>query len=328
LKLAIYGAGAIGSHIAGRLARNGQDVSVIARGVQLAAIQARGITVHAPDATFTVPVRAANDPAELGVQDAVLVTVKAPSLPQVAAGIAPLLGPHTRVVFVLNGVPWWYFDGVSGPLAGTHLPIVDPDGAIRVAVGPARTVGGVVNSACTVVEPGVVQVANARSTLILGMPDGSLPDDVAAIAAALDQPAYGCEVTPTIRDALWAKLFGNLCSGAIVVLANAAPEQAFADPVIEQAARRIVAEAMDLATALGANPKLDLEAMMRALGKMAHRPSILQDLQLGRPMEIDGINTSTLELARLAGVAMPTLEMLVALLRLRARAAGLYGTAD
>ena len=324
MKITLYGAGAIGGHIAARLAKQGADVSVIARGTQLAAIQRNGLTIQAPDATFTTKIRATDDPASLGKQDAVLVTVKAPSLPQIAAGIAPLLAPHTKVAFIQNGIPWWYFDGIEGPLAGTHLPLVDPGDAIRAAVGPARAIGGVVNSACTVIEPGVIQVANARSSLILGTPDGSLPPELTAIATALDQPAYACTTTPRIRDAVWTKLFGNLCSGAIVSLANAAPIDAFADPILQSAARRIVAEAHSLATTLGATPSLDLDSMMRGLSKMTHRPSILQDLQLGRPMEIDGINTITLHLAQLAGVPMPTLELLVALLKLRARAAGLY----
>lgn len=324
MKITIYGAGAIGGHIAARLAKNGADVSIIARGAQLEAVQARGLTIQAPDETFTTHPRASASPAELGPQDAVLVTVKAPALPAVAAAIAPLLGPDTKVAFILNGIPWWYGDGLEGPLANLRLPMVDPDDTVRTAIPPARTIGGVVYSSCTVIAPGTIQVANPKSTLILGTPTGDTPPALTALAAALDQPAYACTLTPRIRDAVWTKLFTNLGSGPFAVLGLAAPEAGFRDPIIEQAARTIFAEAMTLATTLGATPRFNEAAALQSLREMTHRPSILQDLQLGRPMEIDGIYSSTLHLARLAGVEMPTLSMLVALMKVRARGAGLY----
>ena len=185
MRIAIYGAGAIGGHLAARLVRGGAEVSVVARGAQLAAIRERGIRVVAPDWDGVVPVAASDDPAALGRQDAVLVTVKAPALASVAAGIAPLLGPDTPVVFVMNGVPWWYFHAHGGKLDGGHLAQVDPGGAMWDAAGPDRAVGGVVYSACTVVEPGVIAVANKRSKLVIGEPDGRMTGRMAAIAAPL-----------------------------------------------------------------------------------------------------------------------------------------------
>ena len=178
MKICIYGAGAIGGHLASRLYRAGADVSVIARGAHLAAIQANGLTVHAIDGEHHAPVRASHDPADLGRQDAVFVTVKAPALPAVAASISPLLSTDTSVAFVMNGIPWWYFDHLAGPHEGKSLPRIDPDDALRRALGQGRTIGGVVYSASAVTAPGVVEVEQPKSRIILGEPDGSMSDRV------------------------------------------------------------------------------------------------------------------------------------------------------
>lgn len=324
MRIAIYGAGAIGGHLAARLVRGGAKVSVVARGAQLAAIRARGIRVMAPDWDGVVPVAASDDPAELGVQDAVLVTVKAPALASVAERIAPLLGPDTPVVFVMNGVPWWYFHAHGGKLEGRRLAQVDPGGAMWDAAGPDRAVGGVVYSACTVVAPGVIAVANKRSKLVIGEPDGRMTGRMAAIAAPLQAAGIEVDQTPRIRDALWQKLLSNLALGPVCVLGAMAPQDLFGAPAIQQAVRACFAEGMAVAAAMGCPVSVDVDAQIRHGLAMAHKPSILQDLELGRPMEIDGIYGAALELARLAGVATPTLDRLVALVRVRARAAGLY----
>jgi 2-dehydropantoate 2-reductase len=316
MKLAVFGAGAIGGHLAARLARNGAEVAVIARGAQQAAIAARGLTIRAPDESFTVHPKVGT-PADLGPQDLVLVTVKAPALASVAKSIAPLLGPATKVAFVLNGIPWWY-------LNETPIPPADPGDVVRTTIGLARTIGAVVHSACTVVEPGVISVANAKSRLVIGTPDDQHVPELAALKSALDQPGYECAIAPAIRDAVWSKLLGNLASGPTAVLTQSAPRDAFAEPAIQQAARASYAEGLAIAHALGCAPTHDIETATNALAKMHHRPSILQDLELGRPMEIDGIYNATLFLARRAGVPTPMLDTLVALMTLRARAAGLY----
>ncbi len=324
MKVAVFGAGAIGGHIAARLVRGGADVSVVARGPHLAAMRARGIRIVAPDLDATHPVRAGEDPAAFGVQDAVLVTVKAPALPSVAAGIAPLLGPGTAVVFVMNGIPWWYFHGNGGAWDGRRVPLADPGGAVWDAVGPGRAVGGVVYSACTVVEPGVVQVAHRRSRLILGEPDGAMSARIAAIAAPLRAGGLIVDESPRIRDAVWAKLMGNLAVGPVSVLGGAAPKDMYGDPAIERVVRACYGEGMALAAAMGCPVAVDVDEQVAHGRAMSHRPSILQDLELGRRMEIDGIYGTTLDLARLAGVETPVLDRLVALMRVRARMAGLY----
>jgi 2-dehydropantoate 2-reductase len=324
MRVCVYGAGAIGGHIAARLAKGGADVSVVARGAQLAAFQANGVVVHAPDGEIRAKLRASADPAGLGPQDAVVVTVKAPALPAVAAGIGPLLGPETKVAFVMNGIPWFYFDHHPGDLAGRRLPRVDPDDAVRNAIGPERSIAGVVYSACEVISPGVIEVTNPNGRVVLGEMDGALSPGAEGLGAAIRAGGLNAEMSTDIRSAIWTKLFLNLASGPIAVLTASPGKEYFREPEIPGIVRAIVAEGMAVASALGCTPHADVEAQIRRGPANAHKPSILQDLELGRPMEIDGIFGGALECARLAGVPTPTLDMLVALVRARARAAGLY----
>jgi len=264
-------------------------------------------------------------PADLGPQDFVVVATKAPALAAVAAAIAPLLGPDTVVVFAMNGVPWWYFHAHPGPHANRRLPAIDPGNAIWQAVGPTRAIGAVVYSSCEVTAPGEIKVDNATSRLVLGEPNGQMTERLGQIAAALRGPAMVADVTPDIRTALWTKLLMNLSSGPIAVLTSSAPKATLTDPACEVAVRAIYAEGQAVAQAFGCTPVVDIDRALGFSRQMSHRPSILQDLDLGRPMEIDGIYGATLDLARLAGLATPVLDLLVALVKLRAHAAGLYG---
>jgi 2-dehydropantoate 2-reductase len=325
MRICVYGAGAIGGHLAVRLAKGGADVSVIARGAHLAAIQANGLTVHAVDGHHTIKLNATDQPDRLGPQDAVFVTVKAPALPSVAAGIGPLLGPETPVAFVMNGIPWWYFNHLAGPLEGRSLPRVDPNDAIRHALGSNRAIGGVVYSASAVIEPGVIEVEQPKSRVILGEPDGTLTERVQTLAALITKGGISGEPTASIRSEIWNKLLGNLAGGTLAVLTSAPPKQIYLEPAAVEAARRVMAEATEIARAVGADPTADHEARITNGRSMDHRPSILQDLDQGRPMEVDGIFDATLALARMAGVPTPTLDLLVALCKVRARSAGLYG---
>ena len=324
LKVCVFGAGAIGGHLAGRLFRGGADTSVVARGAHLAAIQAKGLRVTAPDADFMCPVAATDDPATLGPQDFVVVTVKAPALPSVAAAIAPLLGPDTAVAFVMNGIPWWYYHAHGGPQEGQELPRLDPDGALRRVVGFERAIGGVVYSACTVTAPGEVHVEHNRNRLVLGEPDGTVSDRIRALGAMLERGGITIEITEKIRDAVWAKLLLNLGSGPLGVLTGSAPKDFYTEDVLQGATRAVLAEAALLATAVGCHVAPDADGQVRNASKSSHKTSILQDLELGRPMEIDALYTVPLEMARSAGVATPTLDLLAALTRARARTAGLY----
>jgi 2-dehydropantoate 2-reductase len=324
MKVCVFGAGAIGSHVALRLAGGGAQVSVVARGAQLDAIRSRGITGRTPDGELHADVSASADPQALGPQDAVVVTVKAPSLPSVAHAIGPLLGPETPVAFVMNGIPWWYFHAHGGALDGRRLPRLDPDDALWRAIGPERVIGGVVNSPSTVVEPGIVLVGRRTSSLTLGEPDGTLSARARALADVLTAGGMTAAVSNDIRSVIWEKLTTNLMSGPLTILSQSAYREVFAEPACCDAALRIMAEVSAVARALGRHTDPDHAKRIESNRLMAHKPSILQDLELGRPMEVDALLTTTLEMARLTGVQTPTLDLLVALVRLRAKAAGLY----
>ena len=232
MRVCVYGAGAVGGHIAARLAEGGAEVSVVARGANLAAMRANGLVVHAADREMRAKVAASDNPADLGPQDAVIVTTKAPALPAVAAGIAPLLGPETPVVFAMNGIPWWYFDAHGGALNGRRLPLLDPGEALRDAVDPARVIGCVVYSACTVLAPGIIEVENPRSRLIFGEPDGRLSERAADLAKILFAGGLDMQLTAEIRQAIWAKLLMNLSSGPIAVLSQAPPKGFYEEPAV------------------------------------------------------------------------------------------------
>lgn len=314
MKLCVFGAGAIGSHVAARLARGGKaEVSVVARGAQLEAIRAGGLTVEAPEARFNLRVRAEGHAAALGPQDAVIVTVKAPAIPAVAAALAPLLGPRTPVVFVVNGIPWWW---------DARLTALDPGGVIRASVSPERVVGGVVWSACTVTEPGVVKVQSASSRLILGELDGAITPRITALAEALEAGGMGGVAAPDIRTQIWTKLLNNLTNGPICLLTRRDMRSTFEDPVVLNAAKGVMHEGLAIAAALGHPIPGDPEKQILRSVSIPHKPSILQDLEAGRSLEFEALLATPLQLAREAGVTAPMLELLVALARQAAYPAG------
>ena len=268
---------------------------------------------------------ASADAAEFGPQDVVLVTLKAPALPSLAATIAPLLGPDTPVVFAMNGIPWWYFHAHGGPLDGRRLDRIDPGGAVWSAVDPRRVIGGVIYSACTVVEPGVVNVAGAKSRLELGEPDGRLSPRMARIAEIFRAGGLAIDETPRIRDRIWAKLLLNISTGPFCIVTESALGQLLADPVIVAAIHAMLDEAAAIARAMGCEPPADLRGPLERNRGSGHRASILQDLQAGRPMEVAALYDMPLEMARWCGVATPTLDLAIALARQRAQRAGLAG---
>ena len=319
MKICIFGAGAIGGFIAGYMARAGVDVSVVARGAHLQAIREKGLTVEAPDETFTVAVHASDNPADLGVQDGVLVTVKAPALPSVARMIAPLLAEDTPVAFLTNGVPWWYFHGHGGAMDGQRLPLLDPDDVIWNAIGK-RTVGGIAWPASSVPEPGVIRVMSPKSRgTVLGAPDGVTTPGILALEQAFIAAGLPVTVETQIRDRIWEKLAFNLSAGPMCVLTETPVRATHEEEALIAASRRVLAEAEALIKALGRNAVLDVERIVSTNMVLGHRPSILQDLMARRPMEVDALYNVPLQLAKLTGTPVPTLEFLAALIRVKVK---------
>ncbi|MDE2515327.1 MAG: 2-dehydropantoate 2-reductase [Rhodospirillales bacterium] len=324
MKIAIVGPGAIGGQIAVRLATGGADVSVLARGANLAAIAANGITLqHTERGSMTARPRASADPAILGPQDAVLVTVKTTGLAAAAPLLAPLIGPRTPVAFVVNGIPWWYGQGMAAPI-GAALTMLDSGGVLARAVPPAQVTGGVVAAAASLLAPGVIAQEAKTTRLVLGHPDAAPDPALDALAAHLTAGGMGAAVTRTIRDAVWDKLISNMTGGPLAILGGASLKDVYADPVREAAIAAMMDEAGAIARAAGADPGFD-HAARRARGRaIDHKPSILQDLEQGRAMEIATMFDAPLALARACGVATPMLDLMAALVRLRARNAGCY----
>ena len=324
MKISVYGVGAIGGHVAARLAKGGAQVSLVAREATVQAVRARGLTAKTPGGDISVSVTASSDPRDLGLQDYVIVAVKAPALPSVAMDIAPLLGPRTAVMFAMNGLPWWYFYKHGGPMNGRRLPLIDPSDAIWKTVGPDRAIGAVVNTACTVIEPGVIKVSSPVNRFALGEPNGETSERVELLAAAMRAGGFVVDVTMNIRDEVFEKLIGNLCGVPLATLTLAKAKDVYADPACVNAARRIHAEVSSLATALGRRVNFDVETQIEKGRNLNHKASMAQDLELGRAMEIDAMFTAPLMLARELELATPTLDLLAALVTLRAKGAGLY----
>jgi 2-dehydropantoate 2-reductase len=326
MRICVYGAGAIGGNFAARLAAAGNEVSVVARGAHLAAIRARGLILLAGDKKIVAPVKASDRPADLGPQDAVLVTLKATGQHALADGIGPLLRSDTPVAFVQNGIPWWYGHGLakSRPPA-PDLSRLDPGGALAKSVGLDRVVGAVVSSPNHVVEPGVVHnEVPDRNILWIGEPDDRRSPRIEALRAALKDAGIDSPATTDIRYEIWHKLMANL-TGSTVCLATGQPVKVQATPLVNRLSRRAHAEALAVATAHGVI--LDDHPDQRYGAKRvytSHRPSILQDYDLGRPMEIEAIVRAPLAFARSAGIETPTLDAIESICVSLAEAKGLY----
>lgn len=323
MKICIYGAGAVGGHIAGRLAGTDAEISVIARGEQLVAIRENGLRVETRDRTLVSHPIATDRPADLEPQDLVIVAVKAPALPNIAEDIGSLLHHDSLVVFVMNGIPWWYFHSHGGALDGTRLSRLDPSQALWDHVGPERAVGAVAYTACSVIAPGVIRAENPVNRLIMGRPDGRPDARLDKLASLLSPSGLEATVTPKIRDAVWAKLLMNLIGGSLAVLTTSPMKDVLNKPAIAGTAKAMADEGAAIARALGCDPGNPDEGLNK-LAKSNHLQSIAQDLQAGRPMEIDAMFRVPLDLAELVQVPTPNLDLVIELATQRARATGQY----
>ncbi|MEX0852666.1 MAG: 2-dehydropantoate 2-reductase [Bauldia sp.] len=326
MKVCIYGAGAIGGTIAARLALSGVEPSIVARGAHLAAIKAKGLRFDTPQTSRDVRIAATDDPATLGPQDVVIAAVKAHQLPALARPLRHLLNPGTMVVYAVNGIPWWYFHKAGGQWDGRRLERLDPGGVLWDEVGVDRTIGCVVNLPGVVTEPGVVRYEGGNNRLALGELGGEQSPRLTALAEMIRAAGIQIDTHRPIRFEVWNKLVVIMVASPIAILTAMPTGPAIRDPATREVARRCWQEANAVAAAFGFELDADIDARLDQWAKGGHhRPSILQDLDAGRPLEIDPQITVPLHLAHDAGVLVPTLDMLAGLMRARARAAGLYG---
>jgi 2-dehydropantoate 2-reductase len=324
MKICIYGAGAVGGLMAAWLARSGHEVSVVARGAQLDAISRNGLRVRSEGKVDSHKIRAESDPARLGPQDYVLVTVKAPSLTGVADTIAPLLGPDTSIVTAMNGVPWWFFDRLDFGNGKERLETLDPGGKLARAMPTERIVGCVIHLAASTPEPGLIS-HNMGRKLIVGEPGGKNGGRTKRIADALKQAGFEIIVTDAIEKEFWVKLLGNVSFNPVSALCVSTADRLIQDRHVKDYMVSVMREVLAIGRAVGVDADIDPEAridMARALGKF--KTSMLQDLEAGKPLEIDGLLAGTLEIARKAGVKAPYTESLFGLVRARAQSTGQY----
>ncbi|SHH20148.1 ketopantoate reductase [Cognatiyoonia sediminum] len=324
MKICIFGAGAIGGYMGAKLAEAGADVSLVARGPHLKAMRENGLRLIEENGERTANVVASDDPADLGPQDYVIVTLKAHSVPPVVPKMQPLIGENTTIVSGVNGVPWWYFHKLGGALEGTRLETVDPGNAQWDGFGPDRVLGCVVYPAAEVIEPGVVKHIEGNR-FSLGEPDGSKSERALALSKALASAGLRAPVRPKIRDEIWVKLWGNLSFNPISALTHATLDVLCTDPGTQAVARNMMVEAQEIAEKLGVKFPIDVDRRIKGGAEVgAHRTSMLQDLDQGRPMEIDALVGSVQELGRVTGTPTPTIDTVLSLVALRGRVAGLY----
>ncbi len=326
MTICIYGAGAVGGVMAVWLARAGHEVSVVARGANVTAIREKGLRVRDAKSGELLVTRPAadSDPAKLGPQDAVVIAVKAQGLPEVAAALPPLLGPGTSIVTAMNGVPWWFFDRLKFGGGRLRLETLDPGGRLSAAMPTSRIVGCVIHLAASTPEPGLVS-HNMNNKLIIGEPGGANTARTAQLAGAFNQAGFDCVASTFIEKDFWVKLMGNVSFNPVSALTLATADRLLGDPLVKGYMVAVMREVLAIGRAIGVDADIDPEARMdmaRVLGKF--KTSMLQDMEAGKALEIDGLLTGTLEVARKAGVPAPFTERLLGLARVRAATTGQY----
>lgn len=316
MRIVIAGAGAIGGYIGARLARVGADVVLFARGPHLRAMQERGLRVKSPDGDFEVRPEIAGDLAAIGTADLVVLGVKAHSLTALAPQLRALFAPDTVVVSTQNGIPWWYFQGHGGELDGVRLERVDPGGAIAAAIDPRRIVGSLAYFAIDIVEPGVIRHTEGHR-ISIGEPDGSRSERTRGIAEALIGAGFKCPITTRIRQEIWVKLLGNVAFNPISALTGGTLEELARHPEVSQLVRTVMTETGAVAAKLGIELPISVDQRIAGAEKVgAHKTSMLQDYEAGRPMELEAVVGGVIELGERLGVSMPATRAVYACTKL------------
>ena len=321
MRICIFGAGAIGGFIGVLLARAGHDVSFVARGAHLAAMRTHGARLLIDGEELLAGVPCTDQPAELGMQDFVFLTVKAHSVPAAVDSIVPLLGPQTAIVTAVNGIPYWYLHGHGGPLAGAALECIDPGGRQLELFGAARAIGCVTNPAADVVAPGVIRHVHGRKFPI-GEADGRHTERIERLHRAMQDAGLEAPIRRDIRDEIWLKLWGNVCLSPVSALTHATLDVVATDPGTRGVCRAIMAEARRVGEAIGIRFRVDAERRLDGAAAVGpHKISMLVDLESGRPMEIDPIVSAVQEIGARLGIATPAIDIVAALIKLRQRTA-------
>ena len=325
MKVCVMGAGAIGGYLGARFSRAGADVSLVARGAHLAAMREHGVRIITDDEEFVEHPRCTDDPAELGPQDYVVLTLKAHSVPGCVDMMQPLLGNDTAIVTAVNGIPYWYFHEHGGTaFAGKTLETVDPGAKQWKQLRPERAIGCVVYPATEVVEPGVIKHIYGDKFPI-GEPSGARSERIERLAQLMESAGLKAPIRDNIRDEIWLKLWGNLCFNPISALTHATLDVIAHDPATRAVARAMMLEAKAIGDRLGVHFRVDVERRIDGAGGVTgHKTSMLQDLERQRALEIDPLVTVVQEMGRLTAVPTPIIDTVLALVQQRARVAGLY----
>lgn len=315
MKIVVAGAGAIGAYVGAELARAGQDVTLFARGAHLRAMEERGVRIISAGGEVEVRPAVTGDLASIGRADLVILGVKAHGLTELAPRLRPLFGDETVVLSTQNGIPWWYFQRLGGELDGLRLERVDPGGIVAGAIEPERVVGAIVYFSTAIEAPGVIRHVEG-SRISLGEPDGTRSERIRRIAAALSSAGFRAPITTRIRHEIWVKLLGNASLNPVSALTGATLVQMMRDPETAALVRRIMTEVEAVATRLGIEMPVTIEQRMAGAEKVGeHKTSMLQDLEAGRPMELDAVVGGVLELGERLGIEMPATRDIVSDLR-------------
>jgi len=317
-KICVFGAGAIGGYVGARLAMAGEaDVSLVARGAHLAAMQAQGLTLKQAGETHAVRPKVTDDPRELGHQDFIILTLKAHGVAGVIDQLMPLIGRDTAILFAQNGIPWWYFHGLGGPLEGTRLESVDPGGTIWNRIGPERALGCVVWQAAEIEAPGVI-AHHYGDRMPIGEPAGEKTARAALLSRLLTGAGIKSPVRPNLRNEIWLKLWGNLSFNPVSVLTEGTLAGLAADPGTRRVIATMMEEARRVGEALGVTFTVSAEERIDMAAKVgAHRTSMLQDVAAGRPTELNALLGVVIELAKLVQIDTPSLQLVYDLCKFR-----------
>ena len=328
MKICIYGAGAIGGYLGVQFARAGADVSLVARGAHLAAMRANGLKLLIGDEERVVHARCTDNPAELPPQDFVIICLKAHSITGAIEAMRPLLGARTRVVTAVNGIPYWYFYRHGGRYEGSTLESIDPGGRQWRELGPERAIGCIVYPATEIAAPGVIRHVYG-DRFPIGEPSGEDSEDVRQLSAVFTAGGMQAPVLDRIRDEIWLKLWGNVCLNPISALTHATLDVICSDPATRALSKAIMLESQAIAEKFGVKFRVDVERRIEGARKVgAHKTSMLQDLERGRPMEIDPLVSVVQEMGRLTQTPTPALDAVLALIVQRANVAAAQKSAS